>query len=232
MLSDLCQKPQQSASCSSMVELSSPARQAAHTVPARPYADILVQNFFESVNHHYCILHKPTFMVSYVDWWSRRREMANPCSASFIALTTLVLRICSNSTQFLSTASKSHLESDLGDSATNLGSLYHSAADTLSGLLPAGSGGLLNAQQLFLGATFLKAEAEFLDSWHVLAAAVRQAQEIGMFSNGALKLHFHVVHIAKRNELGVDTDGLLCEMTEFERDSRRRLWCSLITWDK
>ncbi|KAH6894356.1 N-terminal binuclear Zn cluster-containing/DNA binding domain-containing protein [Thelonectria olida] len=202
-------KSQQPASSCRMVDLSGPARQAAQTVPPRPYADILVQNFFESVNHHYCVLHKPNFMVSYVNWWSRRRDMTNSCSASFVALTALVLRICSNSMQFLSAASKSHLESDLGDSATNLGNLYHSAADTLSSLLPAGSGGLLNAQQLFLGATFLKAEAEFLDSWHVLAAAVRQAQEIE-----------------------IDTDKLLFNMTEFERDSRRRLWCSLITWDK
>lgn len=94
----------------------------------------------------------------------------------------LLLRICANSTQFISSATKFQLESDLGDSAESISRDYHAAADILSDFLPAGAGGLVNAQQLFLGATWLKAEAEFVKAWHQLAACVRQGQEIGGFT--------------------------------------------------
>jgi hypothetical protein len=40
----------------------------------------------------------------------------------------------------------------------------------------------VQVQQLFLGATWLKAEAEFVKSWHALTAAAREAQEIGAYS--------------------------------------------------
>ncbi|KAJ3515239.1 hypothetical protein NM208_g14986 [Fusarium decemcellulare] len=191
------------------VELSGPALEASRTVPPRPYADILVQNFFDHVNHHYCILYEPSFQASYESWWSRRRDASNLRSPSMIALTSLVLRVCSNSIQFLSIDTQSRIESDLGESVASLTKRYHAAANNLGDLIPPGVAGLVHAQQLFLGATWSKAEANFVDSWHMLAASVRQAQEIG-----------------------IDTDSATSDMTGFERDSRRRLWCALDTWDK
>ncbi|KAH7163445.1 N-terminal binuclear Zn cluster-containing/DNA binding domain-containing protein [Dactylonectria estremocensis] len=200
---------QQSTDDERTLELPPPVLQATRTLPPRPYTDILVQNFFDKVNYHYGILHQPSFMATYTTWWSRRLERRYSRSISAIAMACLLLRICANSAQFLSSDTKSQLESDLGDSADSISNLYHAAADVLSDFLPAGSGGLVNAQQLFLGATWLKAEAEFAKAWHELASCVRQAQEI-------------CIHL----------DDLPDGMTVFERDLRRRLWCAAYTWDK
>ncbi|CAM1503485.1 Fc.00g010760.m01.CDS01 [Cosmosporella sp. VM-42] len=182
---------------------------ATRAVPPRPYTDTLVQNFFDNVNHHYAVLHQPSFMEAYVAWWSQRRESQMLRKIPVIALTCLVLRICANSTQFLPFPALSRMESDLGESMDTLGADYQSAAQTISDYLPPGAGGLVQCQQLFLAATWFKAEAHFVRSWHALAAAVRQAQEIG-----------------------IDADIDPGETNHFEREMRRRLWCSLYTWDK
>ncbi|VUC36322.1 unnamed protein product [Clonostachys rosea] len=179
--------------------------QALRTVPPRPYTDALVKNFFDLVNFHYCILHQASFMTQYTKWWSTRPELRGSPSCSDISFTCLVLRICGNSTQFLTPSDIHRFESELGEPVSVLGANYNSAAETLSSYLPSGSGGLANAQQLFLAATWSKAEGDFVSSWHQLAAAVRLAQEI-------------VIH--RR------------QMTELERELRRRLWCALWTWDR
>uniref|UniRef100_A0A0B7KI67 Xylanolytic transcriptional activator regulatory domain-containing protein n=1 Tax=Bionectria ochroleuca TaxID=29856 RepID=A0A0B7KI67_BIOOC len=183
--------------------------QAIRTVPPRPYTDGLVKNFFNLVNYHYCILHQPHFMTQYTKWWSTRPELRGSPSCSDISFTCLVLRICSNSTQFLTPSDIHRFESELGESISVLGANYNTAAQTLSDYLPSGSGGLSNAQQLFLAATWSKAEGDFVSSWHQLAAAVRHAQEIG-----------------------IHNDSSSDEMTDMERELRRRLWCSVWTWDR
>ncbi|EHK21637.1 uncharacterized protein TRIVIDRAFT_152144, partial [Trichoderma virens Gv29-8] len=189
--------------------LPDPVLKASRAVPPRPYTDMLVKNFFDSVNYHYGILHQPSFMIVYVDWWSHRREVQSLRNSSTVALTCLILRICANSTQFLSPQNSSQLESDLGDSVRDLSKSYHEAAQTISGFLSPGSGGLVNAQQLFLSATWHKGEADFVRSWHELGAAVRQAQEIG-------------IHMDIRSD----------KMSEFDLEIRRRLWCALYIWDR
>lgn len=156
--------------------------QALRAVPPRPYTDSLIQGFFENVNYHYSILHQPSFMESYVEWWSQRRRPQQLLSMPTIAFTCLVLRMCANSAQFLPPSLLASLESELGDSAEGFGTRYQTAAQTLSNFVPPGEGGLVQVQQLFLGATWLKAEAEFVKSWHALAAAVREAQETGAYS--------------------------------------------------
>ncbi|PTB34908.1 hypothetical protein M441DRAFT_85011 [Trichoderma asperellum CBS 433.97] len=182
--------------------------QASRAVSPRPYTDMLLKNFFDNVNHHYGILHQPSFMAVYVDWWSERRDAQSLRRPSAVALTCLILRICANSTQFLSPHASSQLEIDLGDSTQNLSKTYHDAAQIISSFLSPGTGGLLIAQQLFLAATWHKGQADFVKSWHELGAAVRQSQEIG-----------------------IHRDVFSDEMNEFDLEIRRRLWCALYTWD-
>lgn len=93
--------------------------------------------------------------------------------------TQSVLRICANSIQFLPTPLLQKLESELGESADGLSTHYQKSAQILSNYLSPGEGGLKQVQQLFLGATWLKAEAEFVKAWHAVGAAVREGQEIG-----------------------------------------------------
>ncbi|EHK49403.1 hypothetical protein TRIATDRAFT_175639, partial [Trichoderma atroviride IMI 206040] len=185
-----------------------PVVQASRAISPRPYTDMLLKNFFDNVNYHYGILHQPSFMAVYVDWWSQRRDAQSLRNPLALGLTCLILRICANSTQFLSPHASSQLELDLGDSIQSLSKTYHDAAQIISSFLSPGTGGLLNAQQLFLAATWHKGQADFVRSWHELGAAVRQSQEIG-----------------------IHTDVLSHEMNEFDLEIRRRLWCALYTWD-
>ncbi|UKZ69614.1 uncharacterized protein TrAtP1_010620 [Trichoderma atroviride] len=189
--------------------LPEPVVQASRAISPRPYTDMLLKNFFDNVNYHYGILHQPSFMAVYVDWWSQRRDAQSLRNPLALGLTCLILRICANSTQFLSPHASSQLELDLGDSIQSLSKTYHDAAQIISSFLSPGTGGLLNAQQLFLAATWHKGQADFVRSWHELGAAVRQSQEIG-----------------------IHTDVLSHEMNEFDLEIRRRLWCALYTWDR
>ncbi|KAK1237236.1 hypothetical protein MKX08_002861 [Trichoderma sp. CBMAI-0020] len=193
----------------SIESLPEPIVQASRAISPRPYTDMLLKNFFDNVNYHYGILHQPSFMAVYVDWWSQRRDAQSLRNPLALGLTCLILRICANSTQFLSPHASSQLELDLGDSIQNLSKTYHDAAQTISSFLSPGTGGLLNAQQLFLAATWHKGQADFVRSWHELGAAVRQSQEIG--------IHTHVFSH---------------ETNEFDLEIRRRLWCALYTWDR
>lgn len=61
-----------------------------------------------------------------------------------------------------------------------LAEIYHRAAQQLSNTIFPGQGGLVQVQQLFLTAAWLKGEGMFVDSWHALAAAVHAAQELGI----------------------------------------------------
>ncbi|KAK7409147.1 hypothetical protein QQX98_008640 [Neonectria punicea] len=137
---------QQSTDESEALDLPAGVLQATRALPPRPYTGILVHNFFERVNYHYGILHQPSFMAAYTTWWSQRRDARYSRSISSITLACLLLRICANSTQFLSSATKYQLESDLGDSVESISEDYHAAADILSEFLPAGADGLVNAQ--------------------------------------------------------------------------------------
>lgn len=151
---------------------------ALRTIPPRPYTDSLVQNFFANVNYQYCILHESSFLSSYKSWWLERLEPQTH-NISDIVFAGLILRICANSTQFLPSQLRSRIESELGDSAEKLSTYYHNAAEKLNSFFAPGIGGIAQVQQLFLGATWWKAEAEFVLSWHALGAAVRHGQEIG-----------------------------------------------------
>jgi hypothetical protein len=149
-------------------------------IPPRPYTDILIQSFFESVNYQYQSIHHPSFMKAYIDWWSRRKAPSQGLEMSDIAFTGLVLQMCATAVQFASTHTLQMLESELGEAPASFSLRYHNAARRLGAFIPPGEGGLLHVQQLFLGASWLKAEAELTNTWHTLASAIREAQEIGM----------------------------------------------------
>ncbi|KAH8669024.1 fungal-specific transcription factor domain-containing protein [Xylariales sp. PMI_506] len=185
-------------------------QEALRTLPPRPYVDILVQAFFESVNYHYDSIHQPTFMKLYVDWWSRRRLPAHSFMTPDIAFAGLVLQMCSNACQYASPEVIEKLELDLGESADALGLSYYNAACRLATAVPPGEGGLAHVQQFFLGACWQKTQAEITKSWHLLGSAFREAQEIGM-------------HLDSPSQL---------ENKQHEKELRRRVWLLLCIWDK
>lgn len=66
----------------------------------------------------------------------------------------------------------------------------------------------MNVQRLVHSCYWYKAEARFVEAWHVLNQAILEAKE--------LELHME----PKPNAV-----------SDFDREMRRRLWCILDTWD-
>lgn len=120
------------------------------------------------------------------------------------------------------------LELELGEPVEKLGDLYHNAARELHSVIPVGNNHLLSVQQLLHSSYWYKSEARFVESWQVLNAAIREAQELGKFDGDHLGLQ-------ARDWLtcfqGINQETAAGPMSEFDREMRRRVWCVLDTWD-
>ena len=179
-------------------------QKAIQVLPPRSITDSLVQHFLRTVNYNYNIIYPPTFLEDYTQWWSDRANRV-PVSAEF---TCLLIRALSNSVQYLNGAMKDNLEFELAESAANLHEKLHQSAEALSSTFTPGEKGVTQVQQLFLVITYLKGEGRFIDSWHAMAACVREAQEIGL-------------HLDDRK----------MDISEYQRETRRRIWTSIFVWD-
>ncbi|PYH87147.1 hypothetical protein BO82DRAFT_408285 [Aspergillus uvarum CBS 121591] len=177
---------------------------AIRLVPPKPYTDILVQHFLSEINPHYYCLYPPTFSHDYATWWSGKAA-GQALTPEF---TCLLLRICACATLCLDFDARQKLETELGENAQNMAEQYHHTAKQLSSTIAPGKGGLTQVQQLFLNAVYYKSEAQFVEAWHALGAAIHQAQELGMHKSSAKAI-----------------------VSEFEREMRRRIWCISYTWD-
>lgn len=166
--------------------------------------DSLVQNFLNHVNFHCYIIYPPSFLQEYLEWWSLWSEN-RPLGLQF---TCLLLMVCACSTQYTDIELQRKLEVDLGDSMQKLSERYHNAARELHSVLPMDRNHLLNVQSLLHSCYWYKSEARFVECWHVLSAAIREAQELG----------FH-------------QEAVTGHIAEFDREMQRRLWCVLDTWD-
>ncbi|KAJ5415151.1 hypothetical protein N7465_003846 [Penicillium sp. CMV-2018d] len=166
--------------------------------------DAMIQHFLSGPNYQYYVIYPPLFSRNYSDWWDARVRGRNPDRV----MTCLLLRVCACSTQFPSDSLHSTLETELGENIQELSKRYHRTAQSLSITIGAGKGGLIQVQQLLLAAWWLKSDAQFIDSWHVLASSIHEAQELGLHD--------------KRVQGSI---------SEFETEMRRRMWCVLYVWD-
>lgn len=179
-------------------------QRAIQVLPSRSITDSLVQHFLRTVNFNYNIIYPPTFLEDYTQWWADRAAR-KPVSPGF---TCLLIRALSNGVQYLNGPMKDSLEFELAESAPNLHEKLHQAAEALSSTFTPGEMGITQVQQLFLVVTYLKGDGRFVDSWHAMATCVREAQE--------LDLHL---------------DDQFMNISEYEREMRRRLWTSIYVWD-
>lgn len=179
-------------------------QRAIQVLPSRTITDSLVQHFLRTVNHNYDAIYPPTFLENYTRWWNDRTAR-RPLSPEF---TCLLIRALSNGVQYLGPAMKENLEFELAESASNLHETFHQSAEALSSTFTPGEKGITQVQQLFLVVTYLKGEGRFIDSWHAMAACVREAQEQGL-------------HLDDRS----------MKITEYEREMRRRMWTIIYVWD-
>lgn len=87
--------------------------------------------------------------------------------------------VCACSAQYTGVELQHKLEADLGQSVQSLTQAYHNAARELHSVIPVGNNHLLNVQSLLHSCYWYKSEARFVECWHVLSAAIREAQELG-----------------------------------------------------
>lgn len=143
-------------------------------------------------------------MKEYQEWWDRRYQNKS-ISIQWISL---LLTICSSIIQHLDVEKKSQLEIDFGESANVLTERYLSASRELANSAPNGHYHFLDVQRALHTIYWYKVEARFIEAWHLMVAAVREAQELGLPHESASK-------------------GL----SGLDREMRQRVWCILITWD-
>lgn len=166
--------------------------------------DSLVQNFLSRVNYHYYIIYPPAFLQEYREWWIARFA-SQPLGLQW---TCLLLMVCACSAQYTDPDLKRRLEIELGEPVYGLSNKYHNAARQLHSVIPISSNHILNVQHLLHSSYWYKSEARFVESWHALSTAIREAQALGMHQ-----------------------DQLAGSVSEFDFEMRRRLWCVLDTWD-
>ncbi|KHO00020.1 uncharacterized protein MAM_01943 [Metarhizium album ARSEF 1941] len=166
--------------------------------------DILMQHFLGEINYHYYIIYPPIFLQDYHIWWDRQSQ-SRPLSLQFTCLLAIV---CACALQHVENATEKALERELGDTMDVVSDRLHAAMRELASVIPVGHYHFLNVQRLLHSCYWYKAEAKFLEAWHVLSAAILEA-----------------------NELGYHKDPAPGTVSEFDLEMRRRLWCILDTWD-
>jgi len=166
--------------------------------------DLLVQIFFNNVNYHYYIVYPPRFLEEYKEWWDRRARH-EPVTLQW---TSLLVVIIACATQHLDFDVKPKIEADLGEISEDLTERYNNLSRDLAAMIPNGRYHLINVQRMLHSIYWYKSEARFVEAWHLIGAAVREAQELGLHADS-------------------ESNGL----PEFEREMRRRIWCILATWD-
>lgn len=163
-----------------------------------------MQNFLGDINYYYYIIYPPVFLQDYHIWWERRLKN-RPLSLQY---TCLLAIICACALQHVEPASEKAFERELGDTLEVVSNQLHAAMRELASVIPVGHYHFFNVQRLLHSCYWYKAEAKFLEAWHVLSAAILEARELG----------YH-----KEPHPG--------SVTEFDLEMRRRLWCILDTWD-
>ncbi|KAM7207091.1 hypothetical protein V8F33_000190 [Rhypophila sp. PSN 637] len=173
------------------------------SMPPKPYADCLVDNWLNGANSHYYALYPPEFRTQYDGWWTIPPNKVTP------ELTSLILRVCACSALYIMDPGvKERLESELRTDIWTFAGRMHRAAERLGASIPPGKGGLIHIQQQFLTAFWYKSAEKWTEAWHALGGAIRAA-----------------------NEIGLHKDSLSEGLSEFDREMRRRLWCILYLWD-
>ena len=116
--------------------------------------------------------------------------------------------VCACSAQYTDAELQRKLEVDLGESRQKLTEQFHNAARELHSVIPVGNNHFFNVQWLLHSIYWYNSEARFVEAWHVLSTAIREAQA-----------------------LGINQETVTGQMSEFDREMRRRVWCILDTWD-
>ena len=153
-----------------LVQVANPANTDAQAT------DLVIQLFITDINYHYYIIYPPSFLQDYHIWWDRR----NHNKTISLQYTCLLAMLCSGTIQHVSGDLQKAVEAELSDTSDNISDKLHSATRELTSVIPIGHYHMMNVQRLLHSAYWYKAEARFVEAWHVLNQAILEGKELGM----------------------------------------------------
>ena len=161
-------------------------------------------------------------MADYQAWWEVRPQR----NGLGLQWTCLLLMVCACTIQQVKEQRREEIEASLGATADKLSDRFHNAARELGSVIPLGRYHLNNVLWRLHSCYWFKAEAKFLEAWHVLGEAIREGQELGKpvrsrtFESPMLSV-----------DPGLHRELFSPNTPEMQREIRRRTWCVLDTWD-
>ncbi|KAL2674994.1 hypothetical protein Neosp_011174 [[Neocosmospora] mangrovei] len=188
----------------SSLGLSTNASRHPKTIKASSREFVKDPKIFPQLERALQVIPPRPYTEQYQQWWTARGDN-RPLSVQW---TSLLLMVCACASQYTDIDLQRKLEVDLGDTIQRLTEQYHEAARELGSTIPIGYSHLTNVQQLLHSCYWFKSEARFVECWHVLNSAIREAQE-----------------------LSIHQESKADPVPEFELEIRRRVWCVLDTWD-
>lgn len=154
------------------------------------------------------LVHLPWVLDEYQRW----RIVKIPSSIFEIEFTVLILRICSYASEYLPSSSCT-IEKIRDMSLADIRHLCDEAADSLAEIClrlnPKGS--LLRVQHLAFVGLKAKSQGWMKDFRDALRSAIQVAQRIGADKGESSEVH---------------------NMSELEKEARRRIFCNLYIWDR
>ncbi|KAL5044236.1 hypothetical protein BDW71DRAFT_186282 [Aspergillus fruticulosus] len=177
-------------------------------MPRREIIDFLVQYFVAELNWMKQLVHVPSFLGHYQEWWNKYKTP----TVIEAELAVLILRICSYATQFLPSPSHSNHEID-GIQLLDIRNTCNVVGDSLSEacLILDWKGSLVRVQHILFAALSSSCEGRTDKFWEGISSACRAAQKAG-------------VHTATTDP---GSDGV----QEFEKEMQRRTFCNLYLLD-
>lgn len=173
-------------------------------LPQRRTMDAILQLFLTDVNYHYYIIHPTQFLKDYYVWWEQRTSN-KPISLQY---TLLLAMVNAGALQHVHTELQAIVEGEVGMDSDTYSDKLHDATRELASVVPVGHYHMINVQRLLHSCYWYKAEAKFVEAWHVLSQAILEARELSM-------------HIEQPKDA----------ISDYEREIHRRLWCICETWD-
>lgn len=180
-----------------------------HQLPKRAILDCLVQNFFKEVNWIHEIIYSTSFLTQYEAWW----EMLSSARMEDLEFGVLLLRICAYSAQFLPSRGYT-ADTICGVSISMIREHCHNLSDSLTRLCESVGGmrSFTSIQALCFAASYLENEGRMKEAWYLMGNVIKIALDIGIHREA--------------------TASLSSQLSDLERDMRRRVFWNLYIWDR
>nr|POE61033.1 putative transcription factor sol4 [Quercus suber] len=177
-------------------------------MPPRHVLDFLVQYFVSELNWMKQLIHPPSFLPQYQQWWNK----AGALDVADVEFAVLMLRVCSYAAQFLPSPSRT-VDAIGGLSLAEIRNASSALGDDLACICVSldWKGSLVRVQHVLFRAMNYSCQGRTDKFWEGIGCASRAAQKVGIHKN-----------------VPVSNDGL----EHMEKELGRRVFCCLYVLDR